>query len=102
MKWFKRRKHKKEDTPESGTIPDPMSYGSEEISEGPTDELQAPHVDEPGPYGAPEALGREDQNETEAAASWEQTEEDRPGIREIFYQVYVIVIGDFNDYFFDQ
>ncbi len=79
MKWFKRRKHKKEDTPESGTIPDPMSYGSEEISEGPTDELQAPHVDEPGPYGAPEALGREDQNETEAAASWEQTEEDRPG-----------------------
>ena len=79
MKWFKRRKHKKEDTPESGTIPDPMSYGSEEISEGPTDELQAPRVDEPGPYGAPEALGREDQNETEAAASWEQTEEDRPG-----------------------
>ncbi|NTW35849.1 MAG: signal recognition particle-docking protein FtsY [Syntrophobacteraceae bacterium] len=79
MKWFKRRKHKKEDTPESGTIPDPMSYGSEEIREGPTDELQAPRVDEPGPDGAPEALGREDQNETEAAASWEQTEEDRPG-----------------------
>jgi fused signal recognition particle receptor len=79
MKWFKRRKHKKEDTPESGSIPDPVSDGSEEISEGPTDELQAPHVDEPGPSGAPEALGREAQNETEVAASREQTVEERPG-----------------------
>jgi fused signal recognition particle receptor len=79
MKWFKRRKHKRDDTAEQGSIPGELSEALAEDRESLTDELNGPHFEELAPYEGSEAPALEPQRDSEVEAAQEEAEGDHPG-----------------------